>query len=83
VEKPQGRRGDWKEERFVSHLLGGLQTIEEEEDFSDIEKREGTGDSKSQTPTERRGAIEKIKRTARDLCIAHKQGENWISISDC
>jgi hypothetical protein len=40
--KPQGRKGDWEEELFVPHLLGGLQTIENGEDeCSDIEKREG------------------------------------------
>jgi hypothetical protein len=33
--------------------LGDLQKIEKEEECSDIEKREGSGGSKSQTPRER------------------------------
>jgi hypothetical protein len=35
--------------------LGGLQKIEKEEACSDIEKRAGSGDSKSQTPIDREG----------------------------
>jgi hypothetical protein len=59
--------------------LVGLQKIEREEECSDIEKREGSGSWKSQTPIER-GGMEGIERTAEDLRMAHKKGQNWISI---
>jgi hypothetical protein len=36
-------------------LLGGLQKTEKEEECSDIEKREESGDSKSQTPIKKEG----------------------------
>jgi hypothetical protein len=39
----------------VSHLFGGLQKTELEEECSDIEKREESGGSKSQTPIEKEG----------------------------
>jgi hypothetical protein len=59
--------------------LGVLQTIESEEECSDIEKREGSGDSKSQTFIDREGmAIERIEWTAEDLRMAHKNGQDWI-----
>jgi hypothetical protein len=63
----------------MPHLLGGLQSIEnQEEECSDIEKREGPGGSKSQTPIEREGvAIERIERRAKNFRIAHKKGQNW------
>jgi hypothetical protein len=58
-------------------LFGGVLTIEKEEECSDVEKREGPGDSKSQTPTEKEGvAIERIERTAEDLRTAQKKGED-------
>jgi hypothetical protein len=38
---------------LVPYLLGGVRPIEKEERFSDIEKREGSGGSKSQTHIER------------------------------
>jgi hypothetical protein len=74
--------GDWKEERLVPHLLGGLQTIEnQEEECSDIEKREGSGCSKSQTPISRNGlTIERIERTAEDFRTSHKKRQNRISM---
>jgi hypothetical protein len=34
--------------------LGGVENIGNQKEFSDVEKREGSGDSKSQTPMERR-----------------------------
>jgi hypothetical protein len=81
AKKPEGRRGDWAEERLVAHLLGGLQRIEKEEECSDIENREEPGSSKSQTSLEREGvAIERIERTAKDLGMAHKKGQKWIWI---
>jgi hypothetical protein len=61
--------------------LGGPQKIAKEEVCSDIEKREGSGDSTSQTPIDREGmAIERIERTAEDLRMARKNGQNWISM---
>jgi hypothetical protein len=58
----------------VPHLSGGLQNIENEEEFSDIENREGSGGSKSQRPVERDGlAIERMEETAEDLRMAHKR----------
>jgi hypothetical protein len=61
--------------------LGGLQNIDNQENLSDIKKREGSGGSKSQTPVEKEGmAIEKIEKTAEGLRIAHNKGQNWISM---
>jgi hypothetical protein len=60
--------------------LESLQKIEKEEELSDIEKREGSGGPESEAPIDREGVvIERIERTAKDLRIAHKQGQNWIS----
>jgi hypothetical protein len=60
---------------LVPHLLGGLQNTEKEGKCSDIEKREGPGGSKGQTPIERDGAaIERIERTVKDLRMTHKNG---------
>jgi hypothetical protein len=39
----------------VAHLLGGFPNIENHEDSSDIEKREGFGGTKIQRPIERGG----------------------------
>jgi hypothetical protein len=59
------------------HLLGGFQKIENEEELSEIEKRDGSGSSKSQTLIERDElAIERIEKAAKDLCMAHKKGQN-------
>jgi hypothetical protein len=58
--------------------LGGLQKIEKEEEFSDIEKREGSGRSESEAPIERESVA--IERTAKDLRMARKRGQNWISM---
>jgi hypothetical protein len=49
-QKAESRRGDWEEEWFVPYLLGGVQKNENKEEFSDIEKGEGSGGSKNQTP---------------------------------
>jgi hypothetical protein len=55
--------------------------MEKEKRCSHLEKREGSGGSKSQAPIERKGvATERIERTAEDLCMAGKKGQNWISI---
>jgi hypothetical protein len=57
-------------------LLGRLQKSENEEQMLDIQKREGSGDSKSQTPIEAKAvAIETIERTADDLLSDHKTGQ--------
>jgi hypothetical protein len=45
--------------------LGGLQNSENQEDLSDIEKREGSGDSKSQTPLARGGGNKKNRKDSR------------------
>jgi hypothetical protein len=61
--------------------LGGFQTIENEQEWSDIQKREGPGGPKSQAAIEREGlAIERIERTTEDPDMAHKNGQNWISV---
>jgi hypothetical protein len=73
-------RGDWKEEWLVPHSLGGRQKIAKEEGGPDIEKREGSGSSKSHTPIEKGMAIERIERTTEDLRKANKKGQNWIPI---
>jgi hypothetical protein len=78
-ERPEDRRVVCEEERFAPHLFGGPQDIEKEEERSHIENKEGSGDSKSQTPIDREGvAIERIERTAKDLRMAHKKGQGWI-----
>jgi hypothetical protein len=45
--------------------LGGLQTIEKEEGCSEIEKREASGGSTSQTPLERGGGNRKDRKDTR------------------
>jgi hypothetical protein len=61
ADRPESRKGDWEEERLVPHLSGGPKRIEKDEDCSDIETREGPGDSKSQKPVEREDVtIERI-----------------------
>jgi hypothetical protein len=53
---------------FVAHLLGGLQNIGKGKDFSDIEKREEPGGSKSHRPIERGGGNRKdIRRPSHGL----------------
>jgi hypothetical protein len=59
------KRGDWKEERIMPLLLGGLQKTEKEDECSDIEKREGSGGSQSQVPIERRGGNGKNRKDSR------------------
>jgi hypothetical protein len=45
----------------------------------DIQEREMSGDSKSETPIEMEAvAIETIKRIAEDPRRDHKMGRNWI-----
>jgi hypothetical protein len=61
--------------------LGSLQNIENEEECSDIENRKGSGDSKSERPTEMEAVgIETIERTVEDLHRDHTKGQNWISM---
>jgi hypothetical protein len=62
-------------------LLGVLQRKENEEEMLDIEKSEGSGGSKSETLIEMEAvAIERIEGTPKDLRLAHKKVENWISM---
>jgi hypothetical protein len=49
--------GNWKGQRSCQYLRGAPQIIEKEEEISDIEKKEGSGSSKSQTSIERDGAV--------------------------
>jgi hypothetical protein len=77
-EKPSGRRGDWKEERFAPYSLGCLQKNENEEECSDIEKSEGSGDSKSQTPIERGGGNRKNGRDSRRPWHGPQQGTELV-----
>jgi 3-keto-L-gulonate-6-phosphate decarboxylase len=65
---------------LVPYLLGDVQKSEKEEECSDIEKMEGSGDSKGQIPIEGGVAIETIKRIATDLRMAQEKGQNWISM---
>jgi hypothetical protein len=64
-QKAESRRGDWKEEWLVPYLLRGLQIIDNKEDFSDTERREGSGGWKSQPPIEREGNRKKRKDSPR------------------
>jgi hypothetical protein len=66
--------GDWKEERFVPHLLGSHQKRETEEECSDIETREASGDSKSQTPIEREGGNGKNRKDSRRPSPGRQKG---------
>jgi hypothetical protein len=60
-------------------LFGVVQKNENEEEMSDIQKREGSGGSKSETPIEMTAvAIETIERRAEDVRRDHKRGQNWI-----
>jgi hypothetical protein len=62
-------------------LLGGFQKNENEEEMWDIQKREGSGGSRSETPIEmEKVATEAMERTAEDLRRDHKKGQNWISM---
>jgi hypothetical protein len=55
--------------------------MEKENECSHLEKREGSGGSKSQAPIEKEGvATARMERTAEDLRMARKKGQNWISI---
>jgi hypothetical protein len=66
---------------LVPHLLGGLQNTKKEEECSDIEKSEGSGSWKGQTPLEIEGAaIERTEKTAEDLRMADKKGQDWLSM---
>jgi hypothetical protein len=66
---------------LVSQLSGGVQNIEKEEECSDIEKRERSGGSKNEKLMEMEAlAIERIERTAKGLRMAHKKGQDWISM---
>jgi hypothetical protein len=66
---------------LVPYLLGGLQNTEKEEGCSDIEKSEGSSSWKSQTLLEMEGAaIERIEKTTEDLRMAHKKGQDWLSM---
>jgi hypothetical protein len=50
-----------------------------EEEMLGIQKRDGSGSSKSATPIEMKAvAIERIERTAEGLHTAHETGSNWI-----
>jgi hypothetical protein len=66
--------------RKVCHdLFGVVQKNENEEGMSDIQKREGSGGSKSETPKEMTAmAIETIERRVEDVNRDHKRGQNWI-----
>jgi hypothetical protein len=66
--------------RNVGHdLLGVVQKKENDEKMLDVQKREESGGSKSQTPIERKVmAIGTIEKTAEDLHRARKTGQNWI-----
>jgi hypothetical protein len=61
--------------------LGGVQKNEIEEEMLDIRKREKSGGSKSHRPLEREAlAIERTEKTAEDIRMADKNGQNWISM---
>jgi ribosomal protein L44E len=75
------RRGDWEEEWFVLHLLRGLQNIENEEECSDMEKREESSGLKSQRRIERQEVgIEGTERRAEDVRRADEKRQNRISM---
>jgi hypothetical protein len=75
-QKVKGRLG----ERMAGRdLLGVLQNKENEERMLDIQKRKGSGGSKSETPIEMKAvAIETIERRAKGVRSGHKKGQNWI-----
>jgi hypothetical protein len=61
--------------------LGIVQKNENEEEMLDVQEREGSGCSKSETAIEMEPvAIETIERTAEDLHRDQKKGQNWISM---
>jgi hypothetical protein len=61
--------------------LGALQKIEKEEEYSDIECREESGCSKSETLIDGQAVVtERIERTAEDLGRAHNKGQDGISM---
>jgi hypothetical protein len=62
-------------------LLGVVQRKENEGEMLDIEKREGSGGSKSERLIEMDAvARERIEGTAKELRVAHRKGENSISM---
>jgi hypothetical protein len=63
------------------HFLGVVQKNENEEEMLRSQKREASGSSKSEAPTEMKAAaIETIERTVEDLHRARKTGQNWAWI---
>jgi hypothetical protein len=84
-EKREGRRGDRKEEQLEPHLLGGLQTIEKEEECSYVEKMEGSGRSKSRTPIETGGGNRKNRNDSRRPSHEPQKGTelDLDAISEC
>jgi hypothetical protein len=65
--------------------LGSLQNIENEEEFSDIEKREKSGGSKSQTPIKRGGGRRKNRKDSRRPSHGPRKGTelDLDAISEC
>jgi hypothetical protein len=62
-------------------FLGVFQKKENEKEMLDIQKREGSGGSTSETPIDMQAAaIETMDRTAEDLRRNHKKGQNWVSM---
>jgi hypothetical protein len=56
-----------------------LQKKENEEEMLDIQRREGSGDSKSETLIGMKAvAMETVERAAEGLHRARKRGQNWI-----
>jgi hypothetical protein len=54
---------------------------ENEEGMSNMQKTDGCGGLKSETPIEMETvAIETMERTVGDLRRDHKKGQNWISM---
>jgi hypothetical protein len=69
------RKSDW------CNFIGRPSKKGKEKGCSHLEKREGSGSSKGQAPREREGmATERIEKTAEDLRMARKNGQNWILI---
>jgi hypothetical protein len=66
-------------------LLGVVHNNENEEEMLYIQKREGSSDSKSETPIEMEAvAIEAIEGTAKDLRMYHKMDRTRpVAISEC
>jgi hypothetical protein len=68
---------------MVPHLLGCLQKIEKEEECSDIEKREGLGHSKSETPIKRGGGNRNNRKDSRGALHGRDKGTELDAISEC